>query len=322
MAMSDNELNLQKNEISIVTSLYKSKPYVLDFYQRHLACIQKMTISYEFIFVDDGSHDGVDEVVESIIKSDPNVTLISLSRNFGQHAAMFAGLEFAQGRVIYATDCDLEEAPENLVPMFQMLNDQPEVDVVYCVTRARSGNFVSKVFGDFFYTLFDYLSSVKIPRNQAWQRLMRRKYVQELLRFREAESLPAGLMVLAGFNQAPYLIDRRFKGVSSYSIKKRVLLAVNSLIAFSSRPLAVICGIGFSVTIVSILVIAVIVFRKLTSESYQVGWSSLIASIWCVGGLILTSVGVVGLYVAQIFSQVKERPKYIIKSISRANKSN
>lgn len=305
-------------KISIVTSLYRSSPYVREFYDRHLACIKKLGIDYEFVFVDDGSPDDSAAKVETLMTTEPNIKLISFSRNFGQQAAMLAGLEGATGDWVYAVDSDLEEPPENILPMMEILRGDPKADVVYGVLEQRTGGLVRAVFGKAFYVLLDLLSSVRVPHDQAWQRIMSRRYVNALLLYRESETLFAGIMTLTGFKQIPFQISKTYKGQSSYSFSKRLILALNALISFSSRPMIFICLLGLGATLISGLAITTLVIAKLTLIQFQAGWASLIASIWCVGGLILTSVGVTGIYISKIFNQVKSRPRYIVRSISQS----
>lgn len=305
-------------KISIVTSLYLSASFVDDFYRRHLSCLKQIGCEYEFIFVNDGSPDNSADVVRGLVKTDSNVTLVDLSRNFGQHAAMYAGLAHATGDYIMALDCDLEEDPENIIPMMEVLKANPQADVVFGVTRRRSGGLFRNHFGALFYWLMDFLSDIKIPRDQAWQRLMTKRYVKALLAYTEGESLPAGLMVLAGFEQLPFSLEKKYKGTSSYSLRKRLLLATNSMISFSGRPLVLICVSGLSITLISILAFLAVIILYLVGIKFLTGWLSVVLSIWLLGGLNLLSVGVIGLYLSKIFNQVKNRPKYIIKSIERS----
>lgn len=303
------------DKISIVTSLYKSAPYVREFHSRHLQCLQRLGVNFEFIFVNDGSPDDSETIVRDLIARSQNITLISLSRNYGQHAGMFAGMSHATGNYIYATDCDLEEAPENIEILYREIKADPATDVFYCVLKKRSGDFFRNICGKVFYVLLDAISEVKVPHDQAWQRIMTKRYVDALLKYTELETLPAGLMMLAGFNQKPIEIEKHFKGISSYTPRMRLKLAINSITSFSSKPLVFVGIFGLVVTASAFLLLTFTIIRKLLVTDYQAGWVSLIGSIWCIGGLILSSVGIVGVYLAKIFNQVKSRPLFIVKEI-------
>ncbi len=306
------------DKISIVTSLYRSSPYVDDFYYQHLDCIKKMNVDYEFVFVDDGYPDDAAAKVEALIRKDSKVKLILLSRNFGQYAAMFAGMANAEGDYIYATDSDLEEEPQNIISMYNILMENKDIDVVYGVLKKRDGGIIRGFLGKIFFVILDSLSDVKIPRNQGWQRVMSKRYVKALLQYNEAETLPAGLMILAGFKQHPIIMDKNYKGSTSYTFRKRLRLALNSITAFSAKPLIFIGLLGISITLITFVVLILAIVRKFFVADFQIGWLSIITSIWLIGGIILASVGIIGIYLAKIFNQVKNRPLYIIKSIVKS----
>jgi putative glycosyltransferase len=311
------------DKISVVTSLYQSALYIREFHARHLQSLQRLGVNFEFVFVNDGSPDDSEAIVRELILESQNITLVSLSRNYGQHAGMFAGLSYATGNFVYAADCDLEEPPENIEILYRSIKADPATDVFYCVLKKRSGDLFRNFCGRLFYLLLDTLSEVKVPHDQAWQRIMTKRYVEALLKYTEVESLPAGLMILAGFNQRPIEIEKHFKGRSSYTPRKRLKLAVNSIASFSSKPLILVGLFGMVVTACAFLVLTLTVIRKIMFADFQAGWVSLIGSIWCIGGLILSSVGIVGVYLSKIFNQVKNRPLFVVKEIlTNAQKDN
>lgn len=301
--------------ISIITSLYNSQEYLENFYKKYLSLLKERNLEYEFIFVDDGSNDKSVEVATEICKNDSNVRLVILSKNFGQHNAIYAGLEKCKYEYIYVCDVDLEDKVENLEIMIDEFDADNQIDVVYSSFSERKGGFVRGWLGGLFYSIFSYLTDNNIDKNQSYQRLMRKRYVEALLKFSEYESYMAGLMFITGFNQKKILTERNYKGISSYNFKKRFDHALNALISFSSKPLVFISILGFIVTFISFLFIVYILFQKLYIVNYEAGWSSLILSIWFVGGVLMISIGVLGLYISKIFNQVKNRPKYIIRKV-------
>lgn len=307
------------NKISIITSLYKSEKYIFDFYYSYLEILKKLQVDYEFIFVNDASPDLSHKKVEELITKDDKVILIDFSKNFGQYPAMFAGMEKASGTLIYTTDSDLEEPPENLAVMYDILQAEKDTDVVYGVVEARSGGLVRGFFGKIFFKVLTHLSDARIPENQAWQRLMRSDYVKSLLLHKEYESIVAGLMAITGYNQKSIIVQKKFKGTTSYSFRKRMLSAINGLTAFSSKPLVYIALFGFSISFLAFVFILYIVFCKLYILDFQAGWITLITSIWMVGGLLMLSIGILGIYISKIFNQTKNRPLYIIKKITSQN---
>jgi putative glycosyltransferase len=300
--------------ISIVTSLYNSSKFVNVFYDKYLQILKEYNFEYEFIFVDDGSSDDSVQKSQEICLLDKNAKLIILSKNFGQHNAILAGLVHSKCEYVYVCDVDMEDNPQNLTIMINEFKNQ-EIDVVYSIFRERKGGFVRAKLGGFFHIFFSILTDQKIQKNQSWQRLMKRNYVDNFLKFNEQEPYTAGLMYLNGFNQKYIVTDRKYKGYTSYNFVKRFKHGINAIISFSSKPLTFISVLGFLMTLISFLLIFYIVFQKIFNTNYVAGWSSVILSIWFVGGMILTSLGIVGLYISKIFNQVKNRPKYIVKTV-------
>lgn len=306
---------MKKNKLSIVTSLYYSSSFIEKFYNEYMKVIQKLNVDYEFIFVDDGSPDNSIEKVLELKENDEHISLIILTRNFGQHPAMFAGIKHAKGDYIYVCDADLEEPTEILVEMFEDISTSENLDMIYSVFRYRKGGFVRGTLGGIYYTVLNYLSDQNISKNQSWQRIMTKRYTMSLLEYTELESLPVGLMKLTGYIQKELLIDRNYKGYSSYNITKRFKQALNGIVLFSSKPLIIISLIGFFITFISFLFITYLIFQKIYNYQYQAGWASIIVSIWFVGGVIISSIGLIGIYLSKIFNQVKNRPLYLIKEI-------
>ncbi len=302
-------------KISIVTSLYKSSNYVSDFYRRHVDAIRDIHVDYEFVFVDDGSPDDSAKKTMELIEKDPKVKLIVLSKNFGQYPAMFAGMAHASGDFIFTSDSDLEEPPENISAFYQKMTEQNDIDFLYAITRERKGGPIRKIIGGFFYVVMKWSSNVNIPKNMSWQIMMTKKYVDALLMHKEAETLPAGLMMITGFNHDSILIDKAYKGTSSYSFNKRLKMAFDAITAFSSKPLMFVGFTGITITVITFFAGIAAIISKLFFVDYRPGWISIILSIWFVGGLILSSLGIVGIYIARIFNQVKNRPLYIVKAV-------
>jgi putative glycosyltransferase len=309
-------------EISIVTSLYYSSEFIDEFYERILSQVKKLGLTYEILFVNDGSPDDSGSKAERIAQKDEFVRVIHLSRNFGQYPALFAGFGNVNGNYIFVLDCDLEEEPELLELFYSKINLQNEIDVVYGSVIKRHGGIVKSKLGNAFTNFFDFLSEKNVPKNQAWIRLMKLNYVKSLLKFSEVDTFPAGLFYLTGFNQIGIEISKKYKGYSTYSAEKRFLAAFNAIISFSSKPLIYICFLGLLIFLIAFLGLCLLFIMYFIGHRFQVGWFSVIASIWVVGGLIIFCIGVIGLYISRIFNQVKNRPLYLIKSIYEGKKHN
>jgi putative glycosyltransferase len=302
--------------ISIITSLYYSQNYIDEFYARSLASVKKITDDYEFIFVDDGSPDESTQRVRKIIEQDKKVRLIELSRNFGQHKAVMAGLHFVKGDFVFLLDCDLEEKPELLNEFYSIImQNSDHIDVVYGYMKVREGRFFEKIFGRMFYRVINKLSDITIPEDMLMARLMRLSYVKTLAAYNETHVFIGGLMQHAGFKQVGVAVDKSKKGSTTYTLIKRVTAAIDAIASFSGKPLIYISLSGLLISLISFLFIIELIVKVLFFHQYLAGWPSLIVSLWFIGGLMLSALGVVGLYISKIFVQVKNRPNYIIRNI-------
>ncbi len=299
--------------LSVLTSLYGSAPYIEEFYTRCLAVIQSLGIEYEFVFVDDGSPDEGNALVQGLIKRDPCVRLIELSRNFGHHKAIMIGLEHVQGELVFMLDSDLEEEPELLATFHaMMMESDAEVDVVYGVMEQRKGSLFERVSGAAFYKIINFLSDLPIPENIMAARLMTRQYVDSLVQYQETQLYLGGVMMMAGFNQVAVPTQKMSKGRSSYTFARRYTLALDALISFTNKPLTFIAFFGIGICFVSFLMVAFCIARVGVDLE---GWMLVLASIWFLGGLTMCSIGLVGFYIGRIFIQVKGRPNAIVKRI-------
>lgn len=309
-------------KLSIVTTLYQSSAFIREFYERINRIAQKITGVYEIIFVNDGSPDDSLEIAVSLHKEDTRVKVVDLSRNFGHHKAMMAGLSYSKGDYIFLIDCDLEEEPELLEKFFQHFNAHDDVDVVYGVVNRRKGKFWKRIFSALYYKIFNFLSDSPIPQNLVTVRLMSKRYVKNLLRHRESQMIIAGLWAITGFNQVPLVIDKKYKGTSSYTLRKRLSLAVNSITSFSAKPLVYISLVGILVLVLSIIYILYLISLNLFFGRPLPGYTSILVSIWFLGGLITFSIGIVGVYLSKVFTEVKKRPYVIVKDVYKKEERN
>ena len=303
-------------KISAVTTLFHSCPFIEEFYQRITAEIKKITDDYEIIFVNDGSPDNSTEVVLHLQKSDTSVILIELSKNFGHHKAMMTGLRFAEGDYIFMIDSDLEEDPELLSPFWQQLQDSKDADVVYAVQKRRKGSWFEKVSGKLYYTLISTLSTIKYPVNTLTARIMSRRYLEALKCFEEKEADLWGLFILTGFKEEIIMVNKKHKGKSTYTLRRKIGMAIDTITTLTHRPLYLITILGVIVTIASILnalVLAIIYFRTGDISSQKI----IIGSIWLMGGFILTALGIISIYLSKMFLEVKNRPLSIIRKVYR-----
>lgn len=301
-------------DLSIVSSLYHSAPYLREFHRRVSAAAQGLGLNYEIILVNDGSPDESLEMALELRRSDPRLSVVDLSRNFGHHKAIMTGLGQARGSRVFLLDADLEEEPELLLSFAEIM-EQTGADVVYGVQKSRKGGFLERVTGALFYRLFNWLSAQEVPPNQLCARLMTRRYVESLVAHRDREIFLAGLWAATGYRQVAVPAHKHHKGVSSYLLGRKISMAVNSVTSFSSRPLEMIFYLGAGILVLSLSAAAALVLRRLFFGQLLPGWASTMVALCFMGGLNLFCVGIVGMYLAKVFSETKDRPYTVIRQV-------
>jgi putative glycosyltransferase len=218
-------------ELSIVTTLYKSSPYIDEFYARISKEAQKITDDYEIIFVDDGSPDDSLQKAVELYEKDSKVKVIELSRNFGHHKAIMTGLSHAKGEFVFLIDSDLEEEPELLGKFWEELLKEKELDVVFGVQESRKGGWFEKWSGGLFWKLINFMSPIKIPSNMITARLMTYQYNKSLIEYKESEIFIGGIWAHTGYRQQELKVKKGSQSETTYTIKRKLsLLKSQSLI--------------------------------------------------------------------------------------------
>lgn len=302
-------------KLSIVATLYQSAPYISEFHERATATAKQLVGNdYEIVFVNDGSPDNSLDLAVRLSELDYHVVVVELSRNFGHHKAMMTGLAHARGDKIFLIDSDLEEEPEWLITFDEQLN-RNLCDVVYGVQEHRRGGWFEYWSGKFFYLMFNNLSGLSLPQNIVTARLMKSYYVQSLLLHQERELVIAGLWHITGFDQQLQIVNKHRKSHTTYTLRKKMALFVNSVTSFSNAPLIWIFYIGISISLISLLYTINLILNWIYWEKPLIGWTSVMASIWLLGGLVISFVGVLGIYLSKIFIETKKRPYTIVRNI-------
>ena len=302
-------------KLSIVTTLFNSEKYIRDFHQRASAVAQKLVDDdFEIIFVNDGSPDRSLDVAVKLTTSHQNVSVIDLSRNFGHHKAMMTGLNYAGGELVFLIDSDLEEEPEWLIDFNnQMKKDQ--CDMIYGIQDNRRGEILERITGSLFYKLFRLLTQINQPDNIVTARLMTRRYVKALISHEEREINIGGLWISTGFKQTNRIVSKHSSSPTSYSFGRKLGHLVNAITSFSSLPLVFIFYSGLFISSTSVIYILYLCLRYIFLSQAPSGYTSLISSIWLFSGLIIFFIGVQGIYLSKIFSEVKRRPNTIVRKI-------
>jgi putative glycosyltransferase len=302
-------------KLSVVTTLYQSAPYVQEFYERAgVAAQQLVGEDYEIVFVNDGSPDNSLALAAGLSMQDHHVLTVDLSRNFGHHKAMMTGLAHARGKLTFLIDSDLEEEPEYLVKFAEQM-EKEACDVVYGVQEQRKGNWFERWSGRWFYSFFKALTGLALPENVVTARLMTRRYVDALLLHKEREVFMAGLWHITGFNQRPHAVRKYSTSTTTYTLRRKMSVLVNSVTSFSNAPLISIFYIGILISLLAVSYIAWLVVHWAFLAKPLSGWTSIMASIWLLGGMVISFIGVVGIYLSKIFSETKQRPYTIVRQV-------
>lgn len=302
-------------KLSIVATLYRSAPYISQFLQRSSHVAEEVAGNdYEIVLVNDGSPDESLEVAINLAQKDSHVTVVDLSRNFGHHKAMMTGLSYATGERVFLIDSDLEEEPEWLLKFAEQM-DADCADVVYGVQANRKGHHFERITGRVFYSLFRFLTGIAQPSNIVTARLMKKQYVDALLQHKEREINIGGLWIITGFKQYHQFVKKHSTSPTTYSITAKFSHLVNAVTSFSSKPLVLTFYAGLLISTTALAYIFYLLIRYLFIASPPDGYTSIIASIWLFSGLIIFFMGIQGIYISKIFSEVKQRPYTVVRNI-------
>jgi putative glycosyltransferase len=302
-------------KLSVVATMYYSASYIDEFYRRVCAAADPVTDDFEIVLVNDGSPDNSLEVALALRQRDSRVRVVDLSRNFGHHKAMMIGCAHARGELVFLLDIDLEEPPEAL-PMFYEKLTNSSADVVYGAQPSRAGALGDRLFGEVFYTLFNFFSFYPIPRSPLTLRLMTRRYVEALLRHRENLFNIEALWAITGYEQIEVKVDKTERpGQSTYTLGKKLAYVTNAITAFSTKPLIYIAVLGMIITVPAGLYILYILFQYFFLGVSVEGWTTLIVSLWFLMGLMFIILGVIAIYLSVIFVEIKARPYAIVRQV-------
>jgi len=303
-------------KLSIVTTLYQSAHYISEFHRRaSLAARALSGDDYELIMVNDGSPDDGLETAVALSLADPHVIVIDLARNFGHHKAMMTGLAASKGERVFLIDSDLEEEPEWLLDFDKRMRAEA-ADTVFGVQFAREGNWLKRHADAAFYPLFRFFTGIDQPDNIVTARLMSRRYVNALVAHRERELNIGGLWIITGFKQSRHVVVKHATSPTTYSLKHKFSHLINAITSFSNLPLYFIFYCGLAMSAGSVLYIFYLVGIYLFGSPPS-GYTSIVASIWLCSGIIILFIGLQGIYISKIFSEVKQRPYTIVRHVYR-----
>lgn len=310
-------MNTPKKTISYIFPIYNESENIALLYKttRALLAAHK-EFNYELIFINDGSKDTSLDLLINLQRQDRRISVIDFSRNFGHQIAVTAGLDRANGDAVIIMDSDLQDPPK---VSFQLIEKWQEgFDVVYAQRRSRKDTFFKKISADLFYRTLQKLADIEIPRNTGDFRLLDRKVVNEMRRFKEHNRFLRGMVSFVGYNQVAVQFDRdeRHGGTTGYPMREMIKFAADGIFSFSSYPLKFIRNCGFFVATLAFIGILYAIIMRIFYPGITIeGWTFIVISILFVGGVQLIMLGVLGSYIGRIYTEAQNRPLYMIKQV-------
>jgi len=315
------KVEINEDKISIIVPVYNEQEVLEEFNKRLISVISNINHNFEVIYVDDGSKDKTNEIIDNFQRSENIIVYLKLSRNFGKEIAMTAGIDYAKGDAAIIIDSDLQDPPE-LIPELIKKWEQG-YDVVYARRKKRIGEtYLKKITASIFYLFMSKVGKINMPRDTGDFRLLGKQALESVRQFREQHRFMKGLFCLIGFRQKEVLYDRdpRFSGKTKWNYLKLWDFAIEGITSFTIMPLKIAMYFGFLVAMGSLLYGAFIVFRTLIFGNPVPGYPSIIVIILFLGGVQLITTGILGEYLGRTFNETKKRPLYFISEVRKNNK--
>ena len=298
--------------ISIVSPVYRAEKILPILVSEINLVMERIGEDYEIILVDDRSPDNSWEVMKVLSSQNPKIKSIRLSRNFGQHSAIFAGLTKTKGDWVVVMDCDMQDQPKEIAKLYKKALEG--YDIVLGQRENRKDKFLKKLSSKLFYKVFNYLSGANFDNNVANFGIYHQKTIKSILDMQDYVKFFSLFINWIGFKSVSIPIEHgeREEGKSTYSVGRLFKQAFNVIISFSDKPLRLFINFGLSISILSFVLGIYYLYLSITHKITQPGFSSLILSIWFLSGIIISCIGIVGVYLGKTFDQAKGRPTFII----------
>lgn len=298
--------------ISVVVPVYKAEACLHELYRRLKSALEIITTDFEIILVEDCGGDRSWEIINELAQADKRVKGIQFSRNFGQHYGITAGLDHCSGDWVVVMDCDLQDQPEEIPRLYAKA--QEGFEVVLARRGRRQHALLKRLASRLFYATLNYLADMRYDAEVGNFRIVSRKVVEAYRQMRENLRFFGGMVDWMGFPTASINVDHaeRYAGETSYSFAKLWKLGIETIIAYSDKPLRLAIRFGFLLSLGALLYSIRIIYEALQGSYTVLGWSSLMASIYFLGGIIISLLGIIGLYLGKTFDETKRRPLYIV----------
>jgi glycosyltransferase involved in cell wall biosynthesis len=298
--------------LSIISPVYRGEGTVAKLVEQIEVNIKGITNEYEIILVEDFSPDDSWKEIEKICNSNTKVKGIQLSRNFGQHYAITCGLDLAKGNWMVVMDCDLQDNPKEIPNLYYKA--QEGFDVVLAQRLLRNDGFLKKLSSKFFYKTLNYLTGEKYDTSIANFGIYHHKVIDTIKTMREPIRFFPTMVSWVGYKQFKLPVEHleSERGESSYNYKRLLNLALDIILSYSDKPIRLVIKFGALISSLSIIFLFITILRYLFGHRWEEGYLSIFISIWFFSGIIISILGIIGLYIGKIFDGVKQRPIYII----------
>lgn len=299
-------------EISVVIPVYRAEKILNELCSRLINNLSLITEDFEIILIDDGSPDKSWNEICSLAKDEPRIHGYKLSRNFGQHHAITAGIDLCNAAWTIVMDCDLQDSPEDIYRLYQKA--QNSYDIVLVARKNRKDTFIKRITSKFFYSFLSLLSGIKYNGEIGNYGIYNKNVIDSVKTFREPQRFFVSTIQWIGFSKSILEVEHnnRYEGKSTYSYKKLTKLALNIVISHSNKPLKILIYFGFTLSLSSVLFVIYTLYLKFSGHITEPGYTSIISSIWFLSGAIISSLGILGLYLGKVYDGIKNRPLYII----------
>jgi len=308
-------------KISVVTPAYKCAESLKELHRRLVLTLDKITPDYEIIMVNDASPENDWAVIREICALDKRVKGINFSRNFGQHFAISAGLDYTQGEWVVVMDADLQDQPEEIAKLYNKALEGYEI--VLCRRQNRKDGLFKRITSKVFSKIYGYFIEQEVDSSIANFGIYQAKVIDSVRRMKEHSRCFPVFISWLGFNKAYIDVEHseRFAGTTAYNMRRMVNLAIDIIVSQSNKPLKLSIKVGVLISLAAFLFGLWIVVRVFYFGSIVEGWASLMVSVWFIAGLLFANMGLLGLYIGKIFDESKNRPIYVIKDFMNVSKN-
>ena len=307
--------------LSLVVPVYNEEECILEFISQVRSELDDSPLHYEIVFADDGSTDKTVELIRGEIGNDSRIRLVELSYNHGKQAALTAAVTYSNGDYLIYMDPDLQDPPKEISRFIAKIEEG--YDLVFGVRESKEAGFVDVLFSKVFWLILDVFTGLKLPRPLAVMRIFNRDFANRFLDYKESNRFIEGIFMHIGMRQATLVIrqKQRFAGKSKYNFARKLRLAKDAILDYSELPLKLATRAGIILVITSLLAVLTLTILRLFFIDFQLGWPSLICTLWFGFGINLLFLGVIGSYVGKIYSESKHRPLFSTQRLTNIKQS-